>query len=665
MSTIRIDPYQVQCDILRAVSPGFIESDVLYEQLSVMMSEVDAEFDTRALLDTASLQVETMQNVDTILVFYQANMTAASANTYQAIKAEKDLIWAVLQLTARIQSVADDVGLVLNPMSEYLNRKQQLEICLELLEKAGIDVTEIKTFSDKFITKLPEALEEGAGWEKWFQDKLKEFDDRNGLRLFWVWAKMSLNLALTALDEHEAHERLVASTPIPNTLSWLLYFCRGSIYLYKFLKKRLNEPVWLKKLDDANLSTEEKAAYVAQYYALFWNVYKYRILNDLVFWGPINLACHGWLNGDGYFGWLGSVASVLLLCVDVSLVELKSKELHAENQNILKNYTAKELALSSAIFKKLEDENSPLLTIIKRAQTLEKKLNILDKYLLDIMIYEPAEEFVPYQDVWKQVTAWKDVCRSLDEYKRRSEQTMSAFDYDRFYTWVLLIAFLMSVAILFPQMLPALMTQYLHIDGIMFTAGLKAIGTLLCTIATIVHRVARAKLEISVQQEQKECLDVEAQFYADDIRKLNAIEAPSQYVIARKQTLSQLYDNAKLTSEHLSGCIRYQRAELLRTSFLRLVMPAAIGLWLVFAPALVAGIPSYFVLLVASALLSYGLARCTKSYKPNDLEIKPFQENAYNLRMKDSMFNARKVVNTDYMSTRTFSLRAASGGVKK
>ena len=75
--------------------------------------------------------------------------------------------------------------------------------------------------------------------------------------------------------------------------------------------------------------------------------------------------------------------------------------------------------------------------------------------------------------------------------------------------------------------------------------------------------------------------------------------------------------------------ISYQQLELWRTTFLRICVPIVIGLAMIYAPAMVMMVPTYVFVLAASALLSYVLARCTQSQKPDDPTVKAFDEGQY------------------------------------
>lgn len=620
MSSVQSDKYTSHKALFSTLSPGYVSSDALRESLDAF-SQRKVLVDRQALFDTEVFHTEIFQNVDALLAYYQANMTAASARSYQVAKAEKDLTWVALQLFARLQAIDADVGVIAQPMTEFKKRQQQLVACIALLRRAQIDTSKIEKLFDFAPKKSEEELKKQASWEEWFQAFLDEIDKRNDLRLFWVWGRSSLDEGLGALGQTDAQQRLNDTTYLPGQISWSLYLFRGSLYLYQYLQKRCSDPVWLKKL--SHLTPKERDAYIAAYQKMHWDVYKYRILNDLVFWGPINLACFGWWLGEGFYGWLGNFATVILLCVDVYLAELKQAETQEKIVKISDSYQLQTRTLSEGIFRQLSQlsENIDMWQTIQSFKGDEKKLLALDAYLFDKLLHNP-KEFEAYQALWLQLADWKDVHRHHHDFQRRTQQSLQSMNYDRIYSWALLFAFTMSVSLLLPGGVPML-----HV-----------IGTVLCTVLTIAHRVAKAQLDMSNRQLTEERLSQEILRYTRELQGLSTILEPSKDIEARKQTLYQLMGNARANRKYEQGMMTYQHLELLRTSFLRFTVPIAIGLTMVYAPAMIMMVPTYVFVLAASALLSFALAHYTKSQKPEDVTVRAFDVTKYQSVVRQYQF---------------------------
>ncbi len=612
MSSAQSDQYIKHKALFSTLSPSYLSSDTLREAVDCLITQ-QGSVDRQALFDNEIFHAEIFQNVEALLAYYQANMTAASAGSYQAAKAEKDLTWVALQLLARLQTIDADVGVCSQPMTEFKKRRQQWDECIGLLKRAKVSyVSKIEDLSKDLAVKSEEVLTKQASFEERFQAFLDEIDKRNDLRLFWVWGRSSLDLGLQALEQTDAQHRLDDTTYLPGQISWSLYLFRGSLYLYQYLQKRCSHPDWLTQLD--HLSREQRQAYIAAYQKMHWDVYKYRILNDLVFWGPINLACFGWWLGEGFYGWLGNFATVILLCVDVYLAELKQSETQEKASKILDSYQETMATLSQTIFEQLatSEEHRPLVDLVKNVKDDEKKLRVLESYLFRKLLSSP-EAFKTHQALWLQLADWKDVYRHKDDFERRTQRAVLALNYERIYSWALLFAFTMSVSLLLPGGLPML----------------QAMGTVLCTVLTMAHRVAKARLDMSNRQEIDKRLSQDIIRYKSKFQELSAISQPSQDIEARKQTCYQLLVNADANRKYEQSMISYQQLELWRTSFLRICVPIAIGLAMIYAPAMVMMVPTYVFVLAASALLSYVLARCTQSQKPDDPTVKAFDEEQY------------------------------------
>lgn len=301
--------HEAQLMALSALTPGHLTRGALDAQLKALVTDIriptatpSYRFDNLALFETDELRVEIIHNVDAVLAKYEGEII--TTRTYQAQHMETELLWATFQLYAHLQAIEQEVGLILDPHSDYEKSLAKLEICKRLLAKNGSDTAVIEQLL-QHKPNMPD-LETWAWYERKFKEFVNYIDEKNRTRLFWVWGRPTLDLALEYAQQPEAHDRLEHTKYIPGQISWSLYLFRGSLFFIKYMQKRFHDPKWLTTM--ASLSPEDQATYRARYLQAYWDVFKYRILNDYI-WGPINLACFGWWYGEGWFDWLGNFST--------------------------------------------------------------------------------------------------------------------------------------------------------------------------------------------------------------------------------------------------------------------------------------------------------------------------------------------------------------------
>ena len=390
----------------------------------------------------------------------------------------------------------------------------------------------------------------------------------------------------------------------PGQISWSLYLFRGSLFALKLFNVWWNNPKWLKEME--GLSIEERAALRQRYLIAYWDVYKYRILNDYV-WGPINLFCLKW-----WTGWFGDFATCFLLCMDLYLADLtlaEEEKKHVKNQQ---QYTDKYAELSTQIFQSLVNgvkknllhdhpgfddfqvaEKIAILNDYFRTKTNRGELLTADESaLVDIL------------------SDLNDVHKNQQDHAQRWQKKLTFLWGDCIYTKALLVAFAMCVSLLVGGYLPVALAVFLTKSG-----------TVLCLALTILYRTVRVQVEISQAKEERKGLQAqEAQYFAEFLNlKTNHLDTPNRNNEKKMHDLYLRIVNMGSQINYQSASIQYQYLDLARTSLMRGLIPTLIGLTLVYAPATLFMIPTYVFTLAVSAALAYALDQAAKMYKPDEV----------------------------------------------
>lgn len=609
--------------LLSALTPGHISLADLRAQSHLLNTTVIPGattptycYSALALFDTDQYRSEILHNVENILEKYQGDFLAANT---QNLRAEKDLLWATLQLYGHLQAIEQEIGLVLEPKTEYEKSVKNLEFCLNLLKKNGSNTAEIESLLQH--KPILTEIESGQWYEKSFKSFIKYIDDRNNTRLFWVWGRPNLDLALDYANQSTARERLSETTYLPGQISWSLYLFRGSLFALKMFYVWWNNPKWLQTLKEAGLSEEEYLEYRLRYLMAYWDVYKYRILNDYV-WGPINLFCLKWWVGSGFYGWLGDFATCFLLWMDLYLSDLTFAEEEQKQNENQQQYTERYQELSKYILQSithniaLQQELSKCNGGFDELEDTEKIKTLYD-YLAQKM-----QKSVPLNKGELKLYEWisdlNEVEAARAAHTQRWQKKVAFLKYDCIYTRSLLFAFAMWTAFLVGGLLPAAIAIFF----VQF-------GTFLCLALTIIYRTARAFLEIDQNKEERKTLQAREEDYLKEYLLLKTA-APNAENSKKMRDLYLHILNVGTQINHQSAMIHYQYLELARTSLLRILVPILIGVTLVFAPATVWMIPSYVFTLAISAALAYALDVWAKSYKPDPVkQLSKVEEPAY------------------------------------
>ena len=618
--------FELQTSFLTSLQPKYVSLDdlhKLFDSLKPLTPDADAplRFNNFALLDSDDCRSEVLLQVNTILEKYAGDTLAKTTQEQLSNpQVEKDLLWAGLQLFAYLQAIEQEVGLIQNSKTEYNESLGKLEICQALLYKNGSDFSKISALlRDKPV--VADAIS-GQWYEKAFNDFIAYIDARNNTRLFWVWGRPNLDLALEYAGQAEARARLANTTYVPGEISWSLYLFRGSFFAIAMFNKWWNNPAWLKKLKEAGLSDAEYAEYRAQYLIAYWNVYKYRILNDYV-WGPINFGSFEWWVGNGFPGWFGDFATCFLLCMDIYLADLLYQEEEKKYQTIQAQYVKNRETLSLHIVQSIHNGVKKNLMLknknFDRIPVTEQMI-LLDEYLEDKKDQKTSwsNHEIELSDLLR---AWREGEQDQKNHTQRWQKKEKFLWYDRVYTKALLFVFAMAVAFLVGGLLPTALAVILTKSG-----------TILCLALTILYRTVRAQLEIKQSQEErtelqnreaalfKEFLTLKGQYSAENIDE-KALKKMHNLYLSLVKTGAQI--------DYQTASIQYQYLELARTTLMRFSIPTLLGLTLIYAPATVYMIPTYVFVLIASAAFAYVLDRWAKQYKPDEVQAPKFDAAQY------------------------------------
>ncbi|MCX7090684.1 MAG: hypothetical protein NTU48_04455 [Legionellales bacterium] len=598
-----------QYQVLTALTPGHVTRADLDQQflaLSVQnpvgSAALSYRFDNTALADADFYRAEILHNVEVVLAKYRGDVITRIK--YQAKKIEKDLLWAALQSYAHLQAVEQEVGLILDPHSEYATHLKNLETCRDLLSKNGSDLSVVETLLEK--KPVLSDVANGQWYERTFNDFIQYIDDRNNTRLFWVWGRPTLDLVLGFEQQEAARQRLADTTYVPGQISWSLYLFRGTLFFVKFMHKYFHTPKWLQAMH--GLTPEQQAMYRGLYIKAYWDVYKYRILNDYV-WGPINWAGFVLLVGPGFLGWLNDFGTCILLGMDIYLTNLGSAEKLKTFQDNQAQYIEKLTNLTQNIVAKIHNGvKKPLLAVHADFDSFsdEAKVRVLHTCLFkkSLSTTKLSQSEIELMDMLADLTDIRQAQQDHAERWRKQDQFLA---FDRVYTRVLLFVFAMCVGFLLSPVLPiAWMTLF------------SQTGTILCMASTIVYRSACALLQIQQAKEDRAVLLTAEMNAIDTFLTLKRENSQEPHLLIAEKMENTYLSIATIGAQinYQSASIQYQYFELARTSLMRALIPVCIGLTMIYAPATLLMVPSYVFVLAASAALAYVLDRWAKAYKP-------------------------------------------------
>lgn len=605
MSASATEMEKMQTLLLSGLTPGHHSITELRNHLDTLVPTpshgIPRSFDNVVLFNTDKFRSDALHQVDELLDQYRD--VARMARYHHAEKIEKDLLWAALQLYARLQAIHHDVGLVLEPKTEYAQCLEKLQACQVLLTQnrsaqsakligALLDYATVNASIREYWEQFVEYFIELRQWESFFSWFINQIDKRNETRLFWVWGRPNVDLVLGWLGQKEAQDRLSETKFIPGHISWALYAFRGTLFFLQYMHKQMNDPKWLKATD--SLSPEERAIYRSLYIKAYWDVYKYRILNDYV-WGAFNLVCYGW-----WTGWAGDVCTSFLLCMDIYLTDLNYSEAKLQYKTIQENHEQRLTQLSQDM-----EGYGARLSSLSRENVRRFVEDDERKFCARIL---QGESLTQEEQAYRQlVVDWLNVDRVQQEHQKKWQKKSQFLEYDCIYAKVLLFAFFICVSLLVPGLLPASLNLFLSSSG-----------TVLCMALTIIYRTARVELKVSQsQQDIRDLRQYEQQCFFQFI-ELQSKQSSAECVTKAMQDLYLDLVNVGRQINVENDVIQYERLELARTTLLRVLIPTLIGLASVY---MAATLPIYGLVLAFSAVLAYALDVFVRQYKPAELQV--------------------------------------------
>jgi len=189
----------------------------------------------------------------------------------------------------------------------------------------------------KYLDKLMERKQELGKFAitKYIQDQIDYF---NSHRLDMVWSRNFIEtiLFVAKINLNELSLFLKSIANLNGYLSYGLYFVRGGLDLLNLVKHVVLPSEDLQEFyNKFDVSNSEK--FIVQ-----WRLRYGRLMNDIVLWGPVNLATFHWLTGNGILGIAGNFLTVLLLVGDFAMTyisKMDKEHYHQMMQDELKSYS--------------------------------------------------------------------------------------------------------------------------------------------------------------------------------------------------------------------------------------------------------------------------------------------------------------------------------------
>lgn len=502
------------------------------------------------------------------------------------------------------------------------------------LDKINVAVESLK--SDPLYSVLPSFLKEDE--DEYDSDYLiGQLNKANGRRLFWVWTRCLIETVVII-----AHEALLVSTMIAAWVSWSLYWFRGGV--------TAAAAAWHSY--DSLVTERERAIASHKRAWAQWSARYDDILNDLI-WGSANFACCFWLIGAGILGTIGDSLTLVLLGMDLLLSGLRWLFGKRAHRGMIAEYGEQITSLLEQLVVSIDnnskiDASSTFLNLETNGQQPSEQTQdlsvkeIVQQLKMQYEVYDELEKQEPFiLEVWAkhrraieliavkekiydlhntlsiklnqsenplvlpiQVLSlhWQTLFNDEQAYIDRWCSKWSKLDYDIVYAVALAVAF-----------------------GLMCfcpVVGLSLFGAIFLSVSTVLWRTAYAKDDII--DEMGQTIRLGEQQYQE---KLNAfIDLAHQYVVASADVKEQIESKMKqlylqmrtlgAKSGYDQGLRRFKIADFSRETAMRILVPIAIALTLLFAPATIATIPTYVFLmlgvLVTAVLVSVIIHRYLK-----------------------------------------------------
>ena len=448
---------------------------------------------------------------------------------------------------------------------------------------------------------------------KYVQDSdhvLKQLSLANGRRLCWVWNRCLIESIIPA-----AHEQLIVSTTIAAYVSWILYWFRGGVLAYGGLQHSF----------DMFVSEKEAVIEASKRRQAHRDERRDEILNDLV-WGMANLACCFWLIGSE-LGIAGDAVTFVLLFMDLSLAYLryeKAKEDYVKStEKYNHNFEASFDELNRLHTLIQDTELNDIVISLNKARTeintlasqnqkkceekrkeaaaiLEEMINHLQKLSLQKDSTQEKSEAIESLEVLVSnlITQKRNKEASEERYNEKYKELLT----DVYYSGLLLVAFGMMV----------------------FAApAVSLAGAAMLGASTLLYRSARAEIEFAGIKKTIQDLEEDHNKLIYKFLSLKSTQDDATYDVdliedQMKQVYLDLLKQGAAFGYH-HELLTFKHIEFARATFLRVVVPLAIGLTLAFAPATVLAVPTYvFLMLGVLVFAVLTAAAINATFKPEE-----------------------------------------------
>lgn len=553
-----------------------------------------------------------------ILVDYYKNQLATTnpasfrfLRGEQKSKLRKQLVFTFFVLYAQYQLDATE------GRNYTLKAHQEaLELCQRQIE----DLDNSSQYDDEIPDNFVKDLEANISWAnkcmkflgltivaRWFVEKWQQFSDSktgalkewmteiNGMRLYWVWGGGMLTSLLEMLPEDfynksQTKEGLAAPAPITGYMSWLLYYTRFGIHLFLLLKHTLGP--WM-------IESEESKTPMWERFITQWNQRKFALLNDSI-WGFANMLCFFWLNGGGNLGYIGNVATALLLIMDLALTTWRFFEESTKHNAAMLAYERDKIALLKKILAagKLHDNSGKM-----ELWELELESGLTENLKEQILGFSQTMDDPELVDLRAQIIR-------LDKMQSKAEFDWKYKRYALVNDWVyalgLMMAFVVMCSFLFPP--AAIVPATAMILGVA--------GAALCFILTVACAAISGGLEITKSLRSSKQAKTECQTLLNAFINENDENIKKQLYLEMKGVMA--------TSDYNQRMARIQAIKLVRSVLIDAFLPAVIFISLMFMP-----------LGIGLAVMAAGLALAVisniiiKRFEPKPELLPKFNQHAY------------------------------------
>jgi len=562
-----------------------------------------------ALFERQHTREEALANCDDLINnTIPAEITLMNKAEIEALS--NDLDFALYQYLAQIQAATDTTSVIADPHAVLAHCYRQMVKCSRLRQQV-VCKKENKAYPDMFVIEqpisclkpepvksilnplfdcLPASVKEFMDKDEDGADSVyltKQLSKANERRLFWVWMRCLIEGLLLF-----AHEALLASTIIAAWVSWSLYWFRGGVTFAEYLK----HGYFSSMIESRELAIDDQRREAA-----YWAAHRDRILNDLI-WGSSNFAGCFWLVGPSLLGPIGDALTGALLGMDLYLSYSRYTDGLAGHEARLARYDRQ----LNILLKKMRDHTSQIndQTLINYVDALSSGnsldgLRNIDQHLQALTIADKQESIDKLSVLTKQ---YKTLLSGKDKASIRWKEQCAMLEYETIYAFVLMIGFWLMCGF------------YLGLATVVPPAVV-IIGAFMLAASTIAWRTANARLEWQgIENTAHECEEQFNQLLRDFVQLSTEEKSDVQM---KRLYLAMLQLAAESGTQRDLATLK--KVELARASLLRILVPVAIAITLLFAPATVLAVPAYVFLLLGILVLAVATSfYIDRQFKPRD-----------------------------------------------